>query len=113
MSTVSPTYNIDIEQGETFARGFRLRTKEANTNSFASATHAKAQIRETADSNKIIAEFDCEFTANNEELWVTLPANTSQAITVRSGVWDVKVFWPDRVDYVVNGKVKILPRVTR
>lgn len=106
-------YDIEIEQGETFVVGFRKRNSTANTNSFAGATSAKAQIRESPESSKVAAELDCSFTADNETLWVRLEAEDSQAMKIRTGVWDLKVTWPDKVDYIAAGKVKVIPRVTR
>ena len=108
---MSMKYDIEIEQGETFVFGLRLRDPQGN-NAFASATSAESQIRETPDSPVVMAEFECTFSSNNDTLWLKLSPALTQPLS-GTGRYDVKVFWPDREDYIVNGKVKILPRVTR
>ena len=109
---MSHKYDIEIEQGESYVFGLRLRTPTANTNAFAGALSAEGQIRETPESDEVLAEFACSFAANNETLWVSLSPAQTQLLKV-NGRYDIKVIWPTREDFIVNGKVKVLPRVTR
>lgn len=109
---MSHKYDIEIEQGESYVFGLRLHPPGSNANAFAGATSAEGQIRETPESDEVLADFNCAFSANNETLWISLSPTQTQKLKV-NGRYDIKVIWPTREDFIVNGKVKVLPRVTR
>lgn len=109
---VSEKYDIKIEQGETFKLGFRYKDS-SNNNALASAISANAMCRIDENSKEPLMVFDCEFSSNNETLWITLDANTSIPHANKSGLWDVKVNWPDKSLFLVHGKFRVLPRATR
>jgi hypothetical protein len=105
-------HDLEIYQGETFKFGLQL-TDSSNNNVFATATSAKCQFRGEPHASDVAAEANCAFSANNVTLWVSLTAGQSANLTPQSGKYDVKVVWPDREDFVVYGKYKVIPTVTR
>ena len=105
-------HDLEIYQGETFKIGLRL-ADASNNNLLASASSAKCQFRAEPDSVAVASEANCAFSANNTTLWVSLTANQTSQVIPKSGKYDVKVFWPDREDFIVYGKYKVIPTVTR
>lgn len=88
-------------------------TDSSNVNIFATAIEARAQIRESVDSDEVLAEMDCEFDANNEVLTCTLtPAQTAN-LDLKIMRWDLRVTWPNKVDYLLEGKATLNFSVTR
>lgn len=105
-------YDLEIFQGETFKFGLRLNDS-SNNNVFASATSAKCQFRGEPHAAAVAAEATCQFTANNVTLFVSLSPSQTGNLNPLIGRYDVKVVWPDREDFIVFGKYKVIPTVTR
>jgi hypothetical protein len=106
------THDITIVQGATFK--ITVSAKDAaNNNVLALATSAAAQLRELPESSTVLADFDCDLTANNAGITVSLtPAQTAN-LSIRRMYWDLKVVWPDREEYLLEGKAILNTTVTR
>lgn len=103
-------FDLTIVKGQTFKVGFRLKDG-ANNNVLEGATAALAQVRETAESSSPFITFGTRFEANT--LYLELSAANTAVITKRSGIYDIRVTWPDRVEFIVKGAVKVQQTVSR
>lgn len=113
VETILPaTYNINIDQGGTFSLTISAKDS-ANNNIFASALSAKAQVRESIESDLVLAEMDCNFAANNSSLTVSLTPLQTATLNTKSMKWDLRVTWPDKVEYILEGKASLNFSVTR
>jgi hypothetical protein len=107
------TYNIEIDQGSTFSVTVVATDDSSNTNVLTGATSAKAQIRETYESTTVLAEANCTFAANNASLTIVFASANTTTLDPVPMVWDVRVTYPTKVEYLLKGKVKLIPTVTR
>lgn len=105
-------YDIKIFKGQTFKIGLRLRDA-ANNNAFVGANSAISQVRESTESLTPFLTFTTSFSSNNETLYLEANAATTAALTKKSGMYDVRVTYPDRVEFIVKGLVKVYPTVSR
>lgn len=106
------TYNITVIQGGTFSLTISA-IDDSNNNILASATEAKSQIRETLDSSTVLAEMTCVFASNNAFVTISLDPTQTANLNFTSGFWDLRITWPDKVEYLLAGKAKLAPTVTR
>jgi hypothetical protein len=107
------TYNIEIDQGSTFSVTVVATDDSSNTNVLTGATAAKAQIRETYESETVLAEASCAFAANNASLTIVWDETDTINLNQIPMVWDLRITYPTKVEFLLKGKVKLNPTVTR
>lgn len=110
------TRNLVIYRGDTFSLTVTFKTETLVANvldpvDLTGAT-ARAQIRPTADSDEVLAEFDCEVDGPTGTVTVTLtPEQTTDLV---NGLWDLQLtFSSGVVRTFLKGSVTTLKEITR
>lgn len=115
--------NLVIYKGDTFSFSFRLRdrTSTGELGNYVDLTGAtgKSQIRLTADSASVIAEFDVTIpnqsvAANKGRVNLYLSPETTGSSTFVNGSWDAQITFPDgTIRTYLHGTVTVMKEVTR
>lgn len=109
------TYDIDIEQGATWRRTFRLRSENGQAFDLSGCT-ARMQIRPAASSKKIMLDLrsgqgiEVEGTTGSIMLHITAEQTSSLS---SDGVYDIEITQGNEVARVLQGNVVVSPEVTR
>ena len=108
--------DIDIYQGDTFELIFRLKTPAGSYVNLTGAT-AKAQVRATAATTSVLAEFTASvLTQTGDTLGgVKLLLSSAQTTLLNAnGAWDVQVTFSDgTVKTYLAGTVTLIKEITR
>lgn len=118
--TIPATYSITIYQGDSYSLLLRIKARDENgvmQYQDLTSTTPKAQIRLTAASNTVLAEFDADVTdqvaLRGGVLLVLSPTQTA-ALTDPVMVWDCEVTYPDATKKTfLAGPVNLIKQVTR
>lgn len=108
-------YDIDIEQGATWRKTFRL----LKSNNFAkdlTGYTAKAQFRAKASSEDILAELDVKFVSPRKcgKIVLSLTPEETAAFTFYTAVWDLFLTSPNGVhSKLLKGTVTVYETVTK
>lgn len=107
-----PISNLSVNQGADFTITVKYQDSDGN-NLLATATSSEAQIRQSPPSTTILATFTTEFNMAHDGIILTLTPDQTQALPGVAMVWDLKVTWPDLVDFIAGGSVFLTQTVTR
>lgn len=109
--------DITVEKGSDWE--IVLQLNDANADPFDLTDYeVYSQIRQKYSSTDVLVEITCTVADDPKTGQVTLsiPASTSSAVTVASGVWDCEIVSPDvvpKTTRILQGKVTFSPEVTR
>lgn len=114
------TLDLTVYKGSTFVQAVQWKTGATPTPVDLTGCSIRMQIRERVTTATTIDDL----TTQNSRIVITdavqgkfeirIPANTSSAYTVNSGVYDVEVVMTDGSPYrILEGSVSFSPEVTR
>lgn len=118
--TVPAPFDISVYQGDSFDLLLRIKVRDTSGTliyqDLTGAT-AKAQIRATASSSTVLAEFSCSLTNQSTlpgGVLIRLTNAQTTAINADVGVYDAEVTYAngDRHTFI-SGKVTFIKEVTR
>jgi len=106
-------YPLAVRIGDTETVNVTLQQSDGTPVDITGRTYA-AQIRATADATTTIATFTCAITnAAAGQFACTLPATTTAALSIGTGVWDLQETSGDTKTTILAGPVRIDYDVTR
>lgn len=108
-------HNLTIDQGSTFKRALTIKSGDTGAAIDITGSTISGQIRESVDSETIIAEFTGTVTTPvSGQCEVSLTATQTTAIPSGTYVYDIE--WEDvngNVTRLIEGKATVTPEVTR
>ena len=110
VSVTADTYDIEIEQGATFAREFTYTQGDGVTPMNLTGWTARSQIRKHP-GGPLVAEFTAAVTALTGVVTLSLTATQTGAI-YSGGVYDLELVNGVQVDRLIRGRVTVTAGVT-
>lgn len=113
--------NLTIEKGATFTRVLTWSTRDETTGITTpvdlTGYTARSQFREEIDSStafiSLTSTSGIALGGATGTITLTISAATTAALIPESGVWDLELVSGDIVTRLVEGKVRLIPEVTR
>lgn len=109
--------NLSIPQGTTYRHKLEYRYPDGSPVDLTGFT-AKMQIRESIDSETVLyeAEFHSEIVIDSKagDLFIKIPAAKTALWDWQRGVYDLEIVsQTGEVTRILEGRIKVLPEVTR
>jgi hypothetical protein len=110
--------NLSIYQGDSYELKFTLYEKDINGEPGdpidLTGAVATAEIRATAESGTVLAEFDGSHNSTGGTVTLVLSPAETAALPATGGVWDVQIEYTDgEVRTYLAGNVAVTKEVTR
>lgn len=108
------TKNITIEKGASFSYRLLMQNADGNTPFDLTSSTGRAQIRESPDSRKKIADIDVDFpTPATGEIDISIDKAVTADLPAGTFHWDFFRVYTGGADRLLAGTATIVPTVSR